>query len=140
MAEHASKKPRVDGAGMEGRPQLSAGAAKLVEGLESALENYLCMARKLSQSDTSVGKLHVDRAFVGLRDAFGMFERFFPGFGVGWEFADAAKLADAAKIVLHTLETDPTGDTTRLVASNNLDVFTAYFKEHRWVFLADTLG
>lgn len=148
MAEgHAAKRQRVGDADTEDVPKLSAGTAKLVEELESALANYLHVARKLSQSDPSVGGMQLERALVGLRDAFSLFKRMFPGFGVnlnrnptaianpnpnpGWE------LADAAKIVLHTLETDPTGDTTARVAKGERGAFAAYFSPHQWVRLVN---
>jgi hypothetical protein len=135
MAEGpAAKKPRVDGAGTEGTPQLSARTAERVRELQEALDNYLAMASAHARSDVTFGGMHADRALQGLERVFRLFGALFPEFGVDWN------VADKAKVVLDTLATDPTGDTTRLVASNKLDVFTAYFRDHQWVCLADKLG
>lgn len=134
MAEgHAAKRQRVGDADTEDVPTLSAETAQRVKGLQEALDNYLAMAHAHARSDVTVGEKHVEKARVDLESEFQLFEAFFPGCGVDWN------ISTKAKVVLDTLAKDPTGHTTRLVASKKLDVFTAYFSDHQWVCLVNKL-
>jgi hypothetical protein len=111
MTTNGAAKRRRGDADTENPPtQLSEAVAELVDRLRAAMEEH----------DNAVGVCAKAQASYCVRDAFRLFRRMFPGFGE-WD------VVDAAKVVMHTLDKDPTGHATARVADGVMDVFTVYF-------------